>query len=306
MSTSIKSLLREPLVHFLVLGAALFFVYGFLKADDGAESSHEIALTYDELAQLQILFESQWRRSPSPEEFAAMVENNVRQEVLYREALAIGLDKNDEIVKRRMAQKMQFLAEDLAAAYEPTSEELKAWFTENSEMFAMPSRVGFQHLYFSPDRRGGLAYEDALLALAELAGEPVDSKAAESIADPFMFQDYYADRTPETLAKDFGPQFAMAVPKLTPHSWQGPVESGYGWHLVYVDSLVPGRVPGFEEIEREVKTAWLSERKEAAWKKAYQDMRSKYTLLLPVPPDDAEETEVGAAPSTTDSQEQGR
>jgi peptidyl-prolyl cis-trans isomerase C len=287
VSSKIKRLLREPLVHFVVLGAVLFVGYVYLKPGGEVESPHEIALTLDELAQLEILFESQWRRQPTPEEFSGMVETKVRQEVLYREALAMGLDKNDEIVKRRMVQKMQFLAEDVATAYEPTTEELRAWYAKNSDKFALPSRVSFRHLYFSPDRRGTQVYDDALRALAKLAGEPEDSKLAESLADRFMFQDYYADRTSESLAKDFGPQFAVAVPKLTSGAWQGPVQSGYGWHLVFVDSLVPGRNPAFEEVEPEVKTAWLGEQKEDAWREAYEEMRAKYTVLLPVPADDA-------------------
>ena len=100
-----------------------------------------------------------------------------------------------------------------------------------------------------------------------------------------MFQDYYADRTPEELVKDFGTQFAAAVHKLKPGSWQGPIESGYGWHLVFVDSFTPGRAPAFEEVESDVKRAWLADQKQQAWQKAYEDMRAKYTVVLPTVPD---------------------
>lgn len=287
MPSAIKRLLREPLIHFIVLGAVLYAGYGYLKPGDGVESPHEIALTVDELAQLAILFESQWRRQPTPEEFSSMVETKVRQEVLYREALAMGLDKNDEIVKRRMVQKMQFLAEDIAAAREPTTEELRAWFADHTDMFAMPPRLGFRHVYFSPDRRGNAARDDAAKALIEIAGQPEDSSLVASLGDSFMFQDFYADRTPQAIAGDFGPEFAQAVEKLKPGSWQGPFQSGYGWHLVYVDTLVPGRVPAFEEVSQDVKTAWLGTQKAKAWQKAYDEMRAKYTVLLPVPTDDA-------------------
>ena len=118
-------------------------------------------------------------------------------------------------------------------------------------------------------------------ALTKLAGQPQDSKLAASIADAFMFQEYYRDRAPEQLAKEFGPQFALAVAKLEPGSWQGPVQSGLGWHLVFIDTAVPGRVPAFEEVEAEVKAAWLGEQKVLAWQKAYNEMRAKYTVLLP-------------------------
>ena len=277
---------REPLLHFLLLGVALFGAYAYLQHGRiGVEPSRQIALTLDDLRVMDMYFESQWHRQPTPAEFQAMVEDKVQEEVLYREGLAMGLDKDDEIVKRRMAQKMKFLAEDVASAHEPSSAELKAWFDKNSNKFALPSRYSFRHLYFSPDKRGKNAQSDAARALAKIAGQPEDSKLAALSGDSFMFQDYYGDRTPEAVAKEFGPQFAVALEKLKPGSWQGPIQSGYGWHLVYVDTVIPGRIPAFEEMESDVKTAWLAEQKQQAWQKAYKEMRAKYTVLLPAPSD---------------------
>ncbi len=278
--------LREPLLHFLLIGAVLFGLYAYMhRGRIGIESSKQIVLSLDELRQMDMYFQSQWHRPPTEQEFQAMVEDKVREEVLYREALAMGLDKDDEIVKRRMAQKMQFLAEDVAAAHEPSTAELKAWFEKNTSKFALPSRYSFRHLYFSPDQRGKNAHDDAAKALAKITGQPEDSKLAASMGDRFMFQDYYGDRTPSAIAKEFGPPFAVAIEKLKPGSWQGPVESGYGWHLVFVDTVIPGRIPAFEEIEPDVKIAWLGEQKATAWDKAYKEMRAKYTVLLPAPPD---------------------
>jgi len=284
---------REPLLHFLLLGGALFAVYGLLHRG-GVESSRQIVLTLDDVRQLDAYFESQWRRPPTPEEFNRLVENKVEEEVLYREALAMGLDKDDTIVKRRMAQKMQFLAEDVAAAHEPSTTELRSWFEKNQDKFALPARVSFRHLFFSPDRRAERARDESMRALAKLAGQSEDAKAAASLGDPFMLQDYYGDRSPEQVAKEFGPQFAQGLFHLAPGSWQGPLESGYGWHLVYVDSFVAGRVPAFEEIMTDVKTAWLGDQKEQAWHKSYEGMRAKYTVLLSAPP----ETEPAASPPT--------
>jgi len=282
---TLRRWVREPLLHFLLLGLVLFGVYTYLhRGRGGIESSKQIALTIDDLRIMDSYFESQWHRPPTPAEFQALVEDKVREEVLYREALAQGLDKDDTIVKRRMAQKMQFLAEDVAGAHEPSTDELKAWFDKNTDKFALPSRISFRHLYFSPDKRGKNAQEDAVRALAKIAGQPEDSKSAAAVGDSFMFQDYYGDRAPSAIAKEFGPPFAVAIEKLKPGSWQGPIESGYGWHLVFVDTVIPGRIPAFEEIEPDVKTAWLAEQKKAAWQKAYAEMRAKYTLLLPGPP----------------------
>ena len=292
-----KRLLREPLVHFLLLGALLFAGYAYFdRGRGGVESAKQIQLSLDDIAQLAMLFQSQWKRDPTPEEFGRMVETKVQEEVLYREGLAMGLDKDDTIVKRRMAQKMQFIAEDVAAARVPTSAELKAWFDKNTDKFQDPPRVSFRHLYFSPDKRGARAQDDAVNALAKLAGQPEDAKLAVTLADPFMFQEYYRDRAPDFLGKEFGPVFAVAVAKLQPGAWQGPIESGFGWHLVYVDTLVPGRVPAFEEIEGAVKTAWLSEQKATAWEKAYKDMRAKYIVLLPAPPEAQTVERIAATP----------
>jgi hypothetical protein len=184
-----------------------------------------------------------------------------------------------------MSQKVQFLTEDVAAAHDPSSAELKAWFEKNSGKFALPSRYSFRHIYFSPDKRGRNAHNDAAEALAKIVGQPEDSPLIPSVADRFMFQDYYGDRTPSAIAKEFGPQFAVALEKVKAGSWQGPIESGFGWHLVFIDTVIPGRIPAFEEVESEVKTAWLGERKAQAWQKAYRTMRAKYTVLLPALPD---------------------
>src|SRR5262245_35336835 len=136
-----KRFLREPLVHFLLLGAILFGVYAYAQRfHSGVEQSNQIRFTIDDLSHLALLFRSQWRRDPTPEELRSLVEDKVHEEVLYREALALGIDKDDTIVKRRMAQKMQFLAEDVAAAREPAPKELEIWFKANRDQFALPPR----------------------------------------------------------------------------------------------------------------------------------------------------------------------
>ncbi len=297
---TLSRLLREPLVHFLLIGAVLFGAYRYLEpagsavpalqqtqaatsaAPSALTPSREIVFTFDQLTRLATVFEAQWGREPTPRELDRLVEAEVKEEILYREGLALGLDKDDEIVRRRMAQKMQFLAEDVAASHRPSDAELKAWFDQNAKLFEEHARLSFRHLYFSPDRRGTDAEADAEKALAELKGERQDVKFAG--ADPFMFQDFYRDKTAEYLDKEFGPPFTAAVEKLPAGSWQGPIQSGFGWHLVFVDTVIPARAPAFEEIEPDVKQAWLADQKEKAVRKAYEDMRAKYTVLMPAPP----------------------
>lgn len=275
--------LREPLAHFLLIGLALFLLNGALNHVGGRNgAAYRIALTDDDVRQLRTTFAAQWQRAPSRAEMQGLAESKIREEVLYREALLLGLDKDDVIIKRRLAQKMQFLAEDVAATHQPSTAELQVWYGKNSASFTLPGRLSFRHLYFSPDRRGQRAHDDAAKALARIRAEGEQSKATR-LADRFMFQDYYADRTPEELEKAFGKQFAAAVQQLKPGSWQGPLESGYGWHLVFVDSVTPGRIPVFEEVEADVKTAWLTDQKQQTRQKAYTTMRARYTILLPAP-----------------------
>lgn len=274
--------LREPLLHFLLAGAAVFAAYGWLNPDAFArDASHRIELTQDDLRQIATGWLAQGRPAPTPDEMRSLVESKVREELLYREALALGLDQGDIIVKRRLAQKMEFLFEDLSALREPTSAELEAWFAEHAANFAQPARATFRVLYFSPDRRGDRARDDATRALAQLANAPSDAPAAAALADPFMFQDYYGDRAFGDVAKSFGPAFANAVFEVAPGAWSGPIESGYGWHLVFVDSLTPSRTPAFEEVAADVRTEWLAERREEIKERALADLKTRYEIVVP-------------------------
>ncbi len=284
-SSLLKRWRREPLLHFLLAGLALFVGYRALNPEPShPTSSARIEITDNDLRQLDVTWVAQWQRHPTPEEMRGLLEGKVREEILYREALALGLDQGDTIVKRRLAKKMEFLAEDLTGVRDPKTEELKTWFEKNRERFALPGRVSFRHLYFSSDRRGKRGGEAAASAREQLAGKPADSPVAARLADPFMFQDYYGERTPEQVANVFGTTFAAAVFRLTPGSWQGPIESGLGWHLVWVDSITPGRVPAFEEIEQVVESGWIDEQRVESRRRAFDAMKARYEVVLPKAP----------------------
>ena len=274
--------LREPLLHFLLLGLALFVVYAALNP--GAlqrQDSNRIVITADDLAQLQISWRAQWQRPPTPDEMRNLLEGKIREEVLSREATTLGLDKDDTIVKRRLAQKMEFVMEDVAALREPTDDKLRRWFEQNRQRFALPSLVTFHHLYFSPDLRGARTRDDATDALRKLARKSQESPEIQEFSDRFMFQDFYAEQSPDQIAGIFGTHFAQAVLGLEQGKWQGPIESGLGWHLVWVESTIPGRVPAFEEIEATVKSAWLEEQRAEAKHKMFENMRARYQIVLP-------------------------
>jgi len=283
MSVMIARWAREPLLQFLFVGLALFGLWRFVHP--APATNDRIVVTEDDLNQLAIFWTAQGRPPPTPQQMQRLVEEKVRQEVLYREALALGLDKDDTIVKRQLARKMEFLAEDVSKLEEPSPEELRAWYEKNKTQFALPARVSFRHLYFSPDRRGRNVRADAESALAVLANHSMDLMGRTKPGDPFMFQDYYGDRAFDLLAKEFGPAFARALFGVEPGVWAGPIESGYGWHLVFVESLTPERTPDYDEIAADVKAAWVDSRRDDFKRTAYEAMRARYEVVLPAPRD---------------------
>jgi peptidyl-prolyl cis-trans isomerase C len=276
--------LREPLLQFLVVGVLLFVGWRAVSPDSYARIPiNRIELTDDDLAQLATTWMMAGRAPPSAQQMQRLVDDRVREEVLYREALALGLDKDDTIVKRQLARKMEFLAEDVSKLEEPEPGELKAWFEKNGERFALPPRVTFRHVYFSPDRRGAMVRNDAERALTRLASKPIDAPDIATAGDPFMFQQFYGDRPFDEIARQFGPSFARALLQLAPGGWAGPIESGYGWHIVFAESLTPQRVPDYEEIESEVKAAWIEDRRNEVRARMYEAMLARYEVVLPVP-----------------------
>ncbi|MBY8975976.1 peptidyl-prolyl cis-trans isomerase [Rhodobacteraceae bacterium NNCM2] len=280
------AILRDPLTHFLIAGAFLFAAYAaFAPTEPEAPSdAARIEVTEDDLRQIALVLLAQGQRLPGPEQFRELARQEAIQRILVREAKALGLDQDDEVIERRLAQKMDFLLADLATLTDPTDEELRAWYARNIERFSLPPRVSFRHLYFSHDDRGP---DGALAAAAEtlprLGGIGPDDPALAGMADPFMFRDYYGGRTPLEIAKEFGPQFSEAAFASAPGRWSGPVQSGYGWHLVWLDTLEPGRPADYETVRDSVRAAWLEERHREIRDRAYAEMLSRYTIIMPDP-----------------------
>lgn len=296
MNLALGRWLREPLLHFLLSGMLLFAGYAWLQpAADRSDPGRRIEITADDLRQIRFAWLAQGREPLSGEQLESLVDARVREEILYREALALGLDQGDTIIRRRLAQKMEFLFEDVAALRDPTQDELRAWFVENAERFTQAARASFRHLYFSPDQRGEAARGDAERALAKLAGEPADAPASTALADPFMFQDYYGDRPFDEVARTFGPGFARALFEHAPGAWTGPIDSGYGWHLVWIDELTPARAPAFEEVEPDVRSEWVEEQRAEIREHAFAAMRGSYEVVLPKDLDAADLASLPAA-----------
>lgn len=274
-------LLRDPLLHFVIAGVVIFGAYSVFSPEARPEADPtRIELTADEMRQIALSQLAQGLPLPDAAELHALGEQRATQRILAREAVNFGLDQDDEIIERRLAQKMDFLLADLSQLQPPSHDALAAWYAAHADRFAQPPRASFRHVYFSPDRRAQ-AESDAAAALPEVAGLPIDAPALAAVGDRFMFQDFYGARTPEDVGRAFGPDFSAALFAIAPGAWAGPIRSGFGWHLVRVDTLEPARVPALDEVEADVRAAWTEERYAEIRQRAEDDMRARYTIVVP-------------------------
>jgi hypothetical protein len=270
--------LREPLVHFLLAGFALFVLYALLQPERfAADTSRRIELSATDVARVELAFVSRWQRYPTEAELRGLLASEVRNEVLSREAIALGLDKDDVIVKRRLAQKMEFLADDVSGLREPAQDELRAWFDENKSEFSQPPRITFRHVFFSTDRRGADTEAAARKALISAAVR----RDSALRGDPFMFQDYYTDRTEAQVADVFGSDFATTVFSSPIKRWSGPFASGLGWHIVWTEEVQAGDVRSYEDVESEVRQRWMVEQREVTKRASFEAMLARYEVVLP-------------------------
>jgi hypothetical protein len=276
----INKWLREPLLHFLLLGAAIFAVYGYLTPE-AEDNSHKIVISAADIDRIAALWQRKWQRPPTGKELDGLIEAQVREEVLYREALAMGLDENDTIVRRRLAQKIEFISADLASQAEPDDAELQEYLGTHADKFAIPGLISFDQVYLNTDRRGSRAGEDAKRLLEELErGDSVDIMA---LGDPFMFGAEHDQLTLQGVARLFGQSFAETLFTLPVGDWQGPVPSGYGLHIVRIDSRTPTRYPELDEVRDRVRDEWLADQRRRMDKAFYNGLRKRYEVIIERP-----------------------
>lgn len=271
-------LLREPLFHFLVLGAGLFVLFGLVGNPDKAPAD-EIVVTSGQIEWLVEGWTRTWQRPPTAQELDGLVEDFIHEEVFYREALALGLDRDDTIVRRRLRQKLEFLAEDLVAALDPTEEQLQDYLTEHAAQFRVESSLSFVHVYFNRDRRGEAAHGDAetLLARLETAGADVDLTV---LGDPLLLPGEYQQASLSEIGGRFGHEFAARLDELPVGRWVGPIESGYGLHLVLIHERNAGKAPVFEEVRQAVEREWRTENRKKTSEAFYQGLRERYSIVV--------------------------
>ena len=295
-----RRVLAEPLVHFLVLGALVYGLYWINQDPVPETEANRIIVTAGEVEWLEAAWEKRWARRPTPEESAGLIREHIRETVMYREALSMGLDTNDTIIRRRLSQKLGFLVEDLLQVPPPTEEQLLSYRQAHADRYTQPALVTFTHVFIDPDRRGNETLDHAAELLAELEGleglkglkglkgkgEPDD--ATEAAGDPFLLQRYYPERDFAELSKLFGRGFATEVVALEPGAWHGPVLSGYGVHLVFVHAREEAVVLPFEEVREQVLADWQDEERSRLNDEYFARLVERYEITVEEPEASAE------------------
>ena len=288
-----KRLLKEPLLHFLLLGAAIFVAYSLVSKRSSDEPGR-IVITQGQVASMVVGFSRTWQRPPTREELDGLLRDRVQEEVYCREAMALGLDKDDTIIRRRLRQKMEFLTEDVAALAEPTDDELNAYLKAHADTFRVQRRFTFSHVYLNPERRGENLARDTgqLLAQLQQAGDKAD---VSELGDSFLLEHKFQSLPASEAVKQFGEKFATELGKLAPGQWQGPVESGYGVHLVWVAERTEGRVPALAEVRDAVRREWANARRLEPNEKLYQDLLKRYVVTIERPKPVAQQKKLAEA-----------
>ena len=271
-------LLKEPLFHFLLIGAGLFLLFARV-GDPEPERTDRIVVTAADVEQMSTLWSRRWQRPPTPAEREGLVQARIREEILYREALALGLEADDTIVRRRMAQKMEFLLGDLAPPAEPNEADLAAFLRDNVERFRQPVRYSFTHVYLSTDQRGNQALQDARFLLDDLRiqGDDADPVA---VSDPFMLDLHVENRTEHDVRRAFGRDFVEVLRSAPVGRWFGPVESAYGVHLLRVHERIGSPDPELAEVRDRVRDELLQQQRREANEAMIERLKERYEILV--------------------------
>ncbi len=276
-----KRSFQNPIIRILGLGllfgVALIIGKGPQTAGDEAR---RVVVTANDLVHLRVAFMRTWQREPAQMELRGELEKFLREEVLYREALARGYDRDDLVVRRAMQRKMEFIGEAQVGREPLTDEEIHAYFALRQERYRTPAVVSFAQVFFSPDARGDGAERDALEALDEIGRVNPDITRLSRWGDPLMLQSFYPEQREDRVAAMFGKDFATAILELEPGRWEGPIPSGYGLHLVLITGKEPSRIPEWSEVRARVVTDMEYEARSAAREQLFQEIAQQYQVIF--------------------------
>jgi hypothetical protein len=272
-----KKLIREPFLHFLLLGAAIFLANHFISARAGNQPG-KIVITQGDIRSIMIGFSRTWQRPPTHEELDGLIRDRVREEVYYREALAIGLDRDDPVIRRRLQQKLQFVTDDVAAPPQPTDAELSKYLETHADGFRLERRFTFNQVYLDPTKHGEKLDEDINELLTQLRQD--GSNDLSSLGDNFLLEHRFESTPTSEIAKQFGDKFAAKVAELPVQQWAGPIESGYGMHLVFIENRTEVRLPKLAEVRDAVQRDWTNARRLELNEKYFQSLLKHYEVVV--------------------------
>ncbi|RUX28850.1 peptidyl-prolyl cis-trans isomerase [Mesorhizobium sp. M7A.F.Ca.US.011.01.1.1] len=271
------TLLREPLLHFAVVGVILFGGYSWMSDRHvEATAAEPVRIGDGDVRWLKQTWSSQWLREPTGDELKGLVDDLLTEKLLAREAQEIGLEQDDTIIRRRLAQKLKFLVEDTAQLAEPTEADLRQFYVANAAHFETPGKLSFRQVYFNPEHRKDAA-ADATAALGALSLNIEDDSIE---GDRLLFDDSFADTDEHALSGMFGPDFAREVFALEPGRWRGPVKSGYGFHLVLVTQRTATAPKPFEMAKDAVLAEWRFAKQTELSRDYLIELRNKYGVQL--------------------------
>ena len=275
-----RDVLKKPAAHVILLGLIVAAAILLAKGPPVPDASRRVVITGADLLQQRAAFMRTWQREPTADEQRGSLEQHIRQEVLYREALARGYDRDDLVVRRAMQQKMEFLAASQAMQEPPAEEEIEAFFALRQERYRLPAVLSFSQVYLSSDQRGAGVEQAAIDLLARLRSENPGPDVLSSWGDAIMLEISYVAQTEREVSAAFGEIFAEAVVRLPVGEWQGPVSSGYGLHLVKVSEREESRVPEWREVAGRVISDMEFEAKASARDQLYQEIAQNYEVML--------------------------
>jgi hypothetical protein len=276
-----KQLLREPLTHFFVLGALLFAAYDLLNPEPEV-GKQEIVVTPGQIEHLITRFSRTWQRPPTPEEQKGLVDQFVREEVLSREAVKLGLDQNDTVIRRRLQQKMEFVSEDLLAHREPTDAELTAYLATHPDDFRQDTRMTFRQVFLSRDTHGERLEADAARLLADLKSRAPGADVSD-LGDPAWLPPSMTDEPQRRVESTYGRDFAAGLAGADTGRWTGPVRSSFGLHLVFVEQREDAQVPKLAEVREAVRREWDNARRVESGRRFYDDLLKQYQVSVEWP-----------------------
>ncbi len=280
MQETIIRFLKEPLLHFLLIGASFYLIQGLYGEPGMSEDDRRIVISAGEVEWLRDSWKKRWSRPPTDEELDGIVRAYLRELVLSREAVAMGLDKDDTVIRRRLAQKLEFLSQDLVEFTDPSDEELAAYMNENIARYEAPAIATMTQIFYDPDKRDDQALEEAERQKKILNAWEFDPDHVNGLGDSFFLQKYYPERSQSDIARLFGGGFADSVVDLPVETWSGPILSGYGVHLVYIHGRQAAVTPGLDEVRNKVLQDWKDEKRRELSDRYITNLLAQYDVKV--------------------------